>query len=372
MNNPFRYGCVVAGENFCPRREIQRQLRELIRSGQNVVIQGPRRMGKTSLVGETVRSIRGMRLVYVDLFCVRTAAEFCRRVVDAALLCGKGRSFIEKTAALIKGLRPVFSVDRETGAPTLTIDVKSSNGVGSVEEVMNMVARHAEGGHTCVVFDEFQDILDIPEGDVIVARLRSKIQFLSDVPFVFLGSVRNRMHEVFDSPKSPFFKSAISFPVDKIETDDFVAFLTDRFRAGGRIVSADVAKTIIAVADGISGDVQELAETTWLATEAGASITLADVTRGLEIVFSRESRLFNTMISRLTTVQMSVLKGIAATEHARVFSGDFLSSNGIKNVGSVTKAIRRLVEDELVFEYEGEYRFENPFFKSWLRKRFCA
>lgn len=69
--NPFRYGCIVAGENYCPRRELQRQLKELIASGQNVVVQGPRRMGKTSLVGETVRSIRGMRMIYVDLLSIR-------------------------------------------------------------------------------------------------------------------------------------------------------------------------------------------------------------------------------------------------------------------------------------------------------------
>lgn len=364
--NPFRYGCIVAGENYCPRKELQRQLKELIRSGQNVVIQGPRRMGKTSLVGETVRSVRGMRLIYVDLFCVRTAAEFCRRVVDAALKCGKGRSFLEKTASLIKGLRPVFSVDRDTGAPTLSIDVRAVSGMDSIEEVMDMVARHAEGGRTCVVFDEFQDVLDIPDGDVVVARLRSKIQFLSDIPFVFLGSVRNRMHEIFDSPKSPFFKSAISFPVDRIDEYDLVSFLCNRFEVGDRIISPEIARMIVASADGISGDVQELAETTWLATEAGASISQSDVEEGLKIVFAREARLFGTMISRLTTVQMSVLKGIATTEHARVFSGEFLSANCIKNVGSVTKAIRRLVEDELIFEYEGEYRFENPFFRRWL------
>lgn len=364
--NPFRYGCIVAGENYCPRKELQRQLKELIKSGQNVVIQGPRRMGKTSMVGETVRSIRGMRLIYIDLFCVRTAAEFCRRVVDAALKCGKGRSFLERTASLLKGLRPVFSVDRETGVPTLSIDIKSVNGVVSVEEVMDMVARHAEDGKTCVVFDEFQDVLDIPDGDVIVARLRSKIQFLADVPFVFLGSVRNRMHEIFDSPKSPFFKSAISFPVDKIDANDLASFLQERFRAGDRHVSTEVARLIVETADGISGDVQELAETTWLATEPGATVAKSDVVSGVEIVFARESRLFCTMISKLTAVQMSVLRGIAETEHARVFSGEFMSTHGIKNVGSVTKAIRRLVEDELIFEYEGEYRFENPFFKAWL------
>lgn len=75
------------------------------------------------------------------------------------------------------------------------------------------------------------------------------------------------------------------------------------------------------------------------------------------------------MITRLTSVQLSVLRGIAATEHAHVFSGEFMSAYGIKNVGSVTKAIRRLVEDELIFEYDGEYRFENPFLKEWLLRR---
>ena len=28
--NPFRYGCVVAGENYCRRPELQRQLAELV------------------------------------------------------------------------------------------------------------------------------------------------------------------------------------------------------------------------------------------------------------------------------------------------------------------------------------------------------
>lgn len=47
---PFRYGCVVDGEYFCPRPELERQLRNYAESGQNLVIQEERRMGKTSLV----------------------------------------------------------------------------------------------------------------------------------------------------------------------------------------------------------------------------------------------------------------------------------------------------------------------------------
>lgn len=366
--NPFRYGCVVDGENFCPRPELQGQLRELLKSGQNVVVHGPRRMGKTSLVCETVKSTRGMRLLYVDLFCVRSVGELCRRMVDAVARCGRGRPFLDRVAALVKGLRPVFTVDRDTGAPTITVDVRAAKDVSSVEEVMDMIAKISAEQRLCVVLDEFQDVLDIPDSDVVIARLRSRVQFLPGVPFVFLGSIRNSMHEIFDSPRSPFFKSAINFAVDRICPEAFARFLVSRFAVGGRKVSSDVAVKIIDKADGISGDVQELCETTWLVTERGTKVSGADVERGLESVFEREHRSFTSMKSRLTTVQLSVLQGIAVCERAKVFSGDFLAQNGIRNVGSVTKALKRLQKDEYVFEYEGSYRFENPFFKAWLQR----
>ena len=52
--NPFKYGETVDGENFCRRPELARILKGYVESGQNVVMQGERRMGKTSLVLETV------------------------------------------------------------------------------------------------------------------------------------------------------------------------------------------------------------------------------------------------------------------------------------------------------------------------------
>ncbi len=367
--NPFKYGCVVGGENFCRRPELQRQLTELLKSGQNIVIQGPRRMGKTSLVCETVKAVRGLKLVYVDLFSVRSVADFCRRTVAATAKCG-GRSFLERTASLVKNLRPVFSVDRDTGAPTISVDVKASSGVESIDEVLNMVAAHAESTRLCVVFDEFQDIQDIQDSDALLATLRARIQFLPDTPFVFLGSIRNRMHEIFDSPRSPFFKSAISFGIERIDEDDMARFLMNRFRVGGRNIDRNTVDQILRVADGISGDIQELCETTWLVTEPGSTISESDVARGLEAVFRRESRAFSAALSGLTAVQKAVLRGLADPNHARPFSGEFMEENDMRNVSSVAKAIKRLVTDEIVYEYEGEILFENPFFREWMRRQF--
>ena len=366
--NPFKYGCIVGGENYCRRQVLQRQLRELLKSGQNVVIQGARRMGKTSLVCETVKSLKGYKLVYVDFFCVKSEGDFCRRVVSAVLKCGDGRSFLEKVGGLVKSLRPVFTVDKDSGSPTLLIDVKAANGVESVEEVVEMIAQLSRTLRLCVVFDEFQDVTDIPDADVILAALRSRIQFLDEVPFVFLGSVRNRMHAIFDSPKSPFFKSAISFGVEAIDEDDLAAFIVARFRFGNRFVDAAIARHIIQVADGISGDVQELCEAVWLTTSEGATLTHRDVDIGLEMVFARESRAFGMAVSRLTAVQLSVLRGLARHPHAKVFSSEFMHENELRSVGGLTKALKRLVADELIYEYLGDYHFENPFFREWIKK----
>ena len=366
--NPFKYGCVVEGENYCRRPELQRQLGELIKSGQNVVVQGPRRMGKTSLVVETVKSLRGVSLLYVDLFSVKSIGDFCRKVVAAAAKCGK-RSFLDRTAELVRNLRPVFSVDRDTGAPTITVDLKAARSVESVEEVMDMIASHSAAKRFCVVFDEFQDVLDIPDADSILASLRSKIQFLPGTPFVFLGSVRNRMRDIFDSPRSPFFKSAISFGVDRIEEKAMTDFLIRRFRTGNRAIDRETVGKILSAADHISGDVQELCETTWLVTVDGQTITKEDVAKGLEAVFARESRAFTSTFGRLTAVQSNVLRGLAEVDGIKLFSGGFMETYGIRNVGSVSKALKRLVSDEIIYEFNGEYLFENPFFREWVRRR---
>lgn len=366
--SPFKYGMIVDGDYYCPRPELARQFIRLVESGQNVVVQGERRMGKTSFVCETIRRRRGMRLYYVDLYCVKTLAELCRRMVSAVSTLDRSDSFLRKTARLISGLRPILTIDRDTGAPALTVDLKGNASIDSLEEILDMVAAHAKNGKTCLVFDEFQDVLGIADADIVLARLRAKVQFQNKISHVFLGSVRNRMHEIFDSPKSPFYKSATSFSVGPIDAQDFKAFLKGRFKTAKRRIGDDALEKIVSISDHVSGDVQELCETIWLATEDGDEIEEREIDRGLELVFAREQRNFGDVLSRLTPIQASVLIGLADPAHPRLFSGQFMSANGVKNVGSVTRALNRLKDEELVYEFQGKWKFTNPFLREWLMR----
>lgn len=362
---PFRYGCVVSGENFCPRPELERQLREFAASGQNLVIQGARRMGKTSLVKHAIGGMRGMRLIYIDLYYVKTLSEFCARVMKGVAKASDDLPFLKKAVQFAFRLRPVIAVDPRDGSTTISVDARAAGEPDSLGAVMSALEKLAAEGETCVVFDEFQDILKLDNAMGILAEMRSVIQFQENVPYFFTGSVRNDMMSIFDDMDSPFYKSALTFAVDAIDPVTFTRFIADRFRKGGRKADNAVIARIIEFADGVSGDVQELCEALWETTESGEEISTDGFEAALELIFSREAGGYGAIVEKLTPAQGVVLRAMAADPGAQVYSGAFVSRVGMP-VSSIRRVVSRLVADRLVFSRNGAYRFSNPFFREWL------
>ena len=367
--NPFKYGCVVKGEFFCPRPELERQLRAFADSGQNVVVQGERRMGKTSLIKHAIGGMRKMRMLYVDLYCIRTLSDFCRRVMNGIAEASENLPFIKKAMSLVHRLRPTLSFDVNTGAPVISVDVRAANNPDSLDFVMGMIRNLAKDERICVVFDEFQDILDIDRADVILAEMRSTIQFQAETPYFFSGSVRNDMMRIFDDSKSPFFKSAVTFSVGPIDAAAFERFIASRFHAGNRNVDVDTVRQLIKYADSVAGDVQELCEAIWDTTSDGAVVTVDDMPRALDCVFSREGEAFGESVRQLTPLQVSVLRALADIDTVGIFSEEFMQRVQTTSTGALRTAIKRLVARRLIYQFGGRYRFANPFFKAWVLKR---
>ena len=192
---PFEYGCVVKGDFFCPRPDVEKTLKRHMELGQNVVVVGERRMGKTSLIVSSFSKIKKARVIYVDLLNIRTISDFCDRVASAASRVGKGESFIHRTLSFLARLRPTLSVDPQNGMPVISVDARVAEEESSFDDVISMIGKFAEKERVIVVFDEFQDILKLDHPDRALAKLRSKIQFLSDTCFVFSGGDLERRRD---------------------------------------------------------------------------------------------------------------------------------------------------------------------------------
>ena len=367
VGNPFRYGCVVEDRFYCPRPELERQLSGFVRSGQNVVIHGERRMGKTSLVNAVVRGMRGWRMVYVDMLHVQTVGDVCRRIVSAVRALEKKASLFEKALKMLPRLRPVMKIDPATGEFGFGLDARAANDPYAVEEVMDMLSGIAARGRTVIVFDEFQDVGNLADAETVLSLMRGKIQFQGDVPYVFTGSVRSRMIEMFDSPDSPFYKSALTLCVGEIDADAFVAFLRRRFESGGRTVADSTVREIVdAVAD-VPGDAQQLCEALWGVTSR--QVVKDDINAALQVVFMREGDKFESFCEHLSPVQFKLLTAIARLGGREIQSRRFLDEAGIGNAASAKKAASRLCELRYIYLFRGEYRFASMLFRAWLLRR---
>lgn len=364
---PFKYGCVVSGDNFCSRPELERQLRDFALSGQNLVIQGPRRIGKTSLIIHAIGGMRGMRLIYIDLYAIKTISDFCARVMKGISKATSEMSFLKKALQVAFRLRPVIAVDPHDGSTTISVDARAASEPNSLNAVMEPLEKLTSDGKCCVVFDEFQDILNLDNARGILAEMRSSIQFQEHTPYFFSGSIRNAMMSIFDDMDSPFYKSALAFSVGEIEPRVFSRFIASRFAQGNRRITNLVIAQILAFAENISGDVQELCEALWETTNEKDEITTDNFGAAFELIFSRERGGYETIVDRLTSAQFSVLKAMAKERTAQPQSIEFISKIG-RPASTIQRVLGKLLAERVIFHSNGTYKFSNPFFREWLAR----
>ena len=204
---------------------------------------------------------------------------------------------------------------------------------------------------------------------MVINRLvdfRSKVQFLSDTCFVFSGSVRADMVDIFTDPRSPFFKSALTLEVSALPDDDFAAFLLERFMSGRRKADRAFIDMVFERTGRTTGDVQQLCSAVWNTTERGARLSEANIRPALQEIFAQEGSQFEAQTARLTRHQFKMLVALAKLGGTKVYSSEFKTVAEMPSSAAAAKALKRLVDDGLVYFFNREYRFFNPFLREWL------
>ena len=364
--NPFKYGQIVTDVDFCSRLSLEKILREHIISGQNVLIEGERRTGKSSLIIKTANEIKNYRILYIDINQIKTLNDLINRITCSLVSLDKQSHFFEKLVKVISHLRPSVSIDSYTGNPSISFNANQVIPPKSIEQLLEFIYQEHSNKKNIVVFDEFQDILNLNNYESIVAILRSRIQFHSNMPYVFSGSVRKNMDKIFYDPDSPFFKSAIKMEVGALEKEIFGDYIKEKFFSGKRKIESSAIDTIFIKTEENPGDVQELCNALWSITEYNTTITQRNIDDALKVIFSREKEFYEHTISLLTNHQLRCLVAIANLGGSGIQSGEFLEYSGILHASSIKKAATRLIDLKILYNYKREYRFNSPFFRSWL------
>jgi len=338
-------------------------------ASQNIVIVGERRIGKSSLVYEAVRKLKGTSMLYTDLLGIKSVDALCKRIMKSIVVLEKKASWMAKIIQTLSYFKPVVSVDPITSMPVVTFDANVELKADSIQEVLDLIESLAQKKRFVIVFDEFQDVVNINDDGEAIALLRSKIQFHSNIPYVFVGSIRHKMDEIFISPNSAFFKSAIPIGVDPLPFDEFSKFLIRKFESGGRKVLPETLQQVFNIANNVTGDIQQLCEALWEVTSANDSVSPGNLKTALELIFAREQKSYEAFVSLLTDFQFKCLSALVREGGKSVYSMNFVKAVGPHSTASVNRAITRMININILFKSGKEIRFVNPFFKAWLLPR---
>ena len=226
MENPFSFTGIVKGDAFCNRETEQVELLKFIKGSQNVLLYSHRRYGKSSLIFKLFTQLERLRpkidTLYIELYGTLSEKDFVAAILASLnQIESKLEKLVKLVRSAIRSVKLGMSIDPITGSPGVSVSFDSGYNEAMLSKALGLLGSISEKRKLMVVFDEFQEIAGYKQMG-FEKRLRTVIQQHEDISYFFCGSQRHILNEIFTNKNRAFYKLAQSYPITKIETDQYV------------------------------------------------------------------------------------------------------------------------------------------------------
>lgn len=366
-NNPFLISGYHSPEFFCDREQETAKILDALSNGRNVTLIAPRRMGKTGLIRHAFYHLKEQQpeivTLYMDIFSTQSLGDFVRLFANTVLgkLDSAPQKALSRISQFIRSCRPVFTFDEITGVPKVTIDVAPAEEENTLKEIFNYLASSEKRCY--IAIDEFQQITEYDDKGV-EALLRSYIQFLPNVSFIFSGSRKHIMQEMFTSSKRPFYQSTQVVTIDAIDKEKYAQFAIEYFAKHNTELPVDVLEAIYDKYNGHTWYMQALLNRLYGYNRNVDSELVAYAT---EEIIAEYSYSYADLLKSYTAGNIKLLKAIAQDGCVKeVLSGDFIAKYKLRAASSVSSSLKKLLNNELVYLTDQGYIIYDRFMGEWL------
>lgn len=369
-NNPFLIAGYHTPEFFCDRKAETATILEALHNGRNVTLIAPRRMGKTGLIRHAFYNLKAQKsdivTLYMDIYPTQSLGDFVRLFANTVLgqLDSVPQKALIRIAQYIRSCRPVFTFDETTGAPQVTVDVSPTEEEHTLKEIFDYLGSSEKRCY--IAIDEFQQIAEYPEKGV-EALLRSYIQFLPNVNFIFAGSKQHLMQEMFASSKRPFYQSTQLLTVGAIKRDEYAGFAMGHFADNNLQLPREVFDAVYDKFDGHTWYIQNVLNRLY---GYNRDVEIGLVSYAVEQIVAEQSYSYEGLLKAYSAGHVRLLKAIAKEGCVKeVLAGDFISKYRLRAASSVSAALKKLIGNELVYQTADGYIIYDRFMGEWLRNQ---
>ena len=374
MDNPFIIKSYESKELFCDREEeLQLMMRNCLNQTDMTLV-SQRRLGKTGLVfrlfDELAETHPEVHSVYLDIFASRNIDDFIKLFSEAAIRSFQPKTPIgERLLNYIRSLRPMVSYDPLTSQPQLQLTYHT---IHEKEYTLRGLFDFLDGQNVPIIvaIDEFQQIREYPEQNM-EALLRTYIQQCKNINFIFSGSRKHLMTDIFANERKPFYSSTAFVSLGKIAEESYSVFIKKLFRKGGRNITDEAVQFILEWTQRVTYYTQQLCHVIF--ANGNMMIDLTVVKSACDQILKQGETVYIQYRQMLTEKQWNYLIAVAKEGNVRqITAANFLVRYQIGGPSSSRKTVDSLVKMGMLnaeATLEGTvYSVDDIFFSHWLER----
>ncbi len=371
--NPFPTTQYLGPETFCNRVIEAESIISNITNNNSTTLTAIRRMGKTGLIFHAFELLkRDIIAIYVDILATNSKLDFVNVLSTAIINVAPEKSSLgKKVWRFFKFLRPVISFDPLTGNPQVSIMGSEEKAENDIHSLLNFL--NGLNLKVVIAIDEFQQILDYPKQNMD-AWLRSVIQTLPNIVFIFSGSQRHLITQLFADPGRPFFRSTQILHFSSIPREIYGPFIVKQFKNNKRNITLQLAGTIWDWASGHTYYVQLLSNR--LFANCGKQISDQDLNNEIEKILLEQEIIFYQYRELLTKPQWNLLKAIGLENLVTSpTSSEFINKHQLGSSATILRSLNSLETKEMIYINSGEngeknYSVYDVLLKRWLQAKY--
>lgn len=371
MENPFIITGYIKPEYFCDRKQEAKRIITKITNGENIVIMAARRVGKSKLIDFCLDSptIKDNFIsISIDILRTSSINEFAFELGKAVFEQAARRStkLLKMVVNTLKSINGCFGYDPISNTPTFNLSLGDiSNPLYTLEEIFACLE---QADKKCIVaIDEFQQIGYYPEKNM-EAVLRTYIQRCSNANFIFSGSERHLITEMFSEKARPFYNSADIMNLDVIPIDKYTEFAIGLFHHFDKDIQAEAIALAYHTFGGNTYYIQKVMHEAFNQTDPKGVADSEMIDAIIRSLILDNDRKFSEILSRLTLPQKELLYAIAKAGMAKkITSAAFVKKYNLRSASSVQSAIKKLLEYHLVSISQATYYIDDQLMGLWLK-----
>jgi hypothetical protein len=304
--------------------------------------------------------------LYVDLFATRNLIHFTQKLTE--VLSEKKIIRENRLFKILGTLGATLSFDPVSGSPRINLNlVNSSDILKSLPELFKNIRDIKK--HVVIALDECQELASYEE-DFAEASIRSIMQDFPEITYLFSGSKKSLMKEIFTNANRPFFQSTQMMELQEINRDVYARHVFAILKKNNKQYESEVIYRILDETYCHTGFTQLVFSRIFSESEKKIDISLYE--NVWSDILEEHKSLAREQEFLLPALQWKILVAIAKEGYVKApQSNKFIREYDLSAPSSIARAIKALLDKGLIIECGDKgLRLYNVFIQKNLQRLF--